>query len=75
MSALYEQSVLAGAVCPAGACQMRPPDLGDSRTIFQDTRKPLTDWFRAMYWVTTQKDGASALGLQRVGRDLHCRRR
>ena len=35
-------------------------------TIFQDTRKPLTDWFRAMYWVTTQKNGASALGLQRV---------
>jgi transposase-like protein len=35
-------------------------------TIFQDTRKPLADWFRAMYWVTTQKTGASALGLQRV---------
>ena len=34
--------------------------------IFQDTRKPLADWFRAMYWVTTQKNGASALGLQRV---------
>ena len=32
----------------------------------QDTRKPLVDWFRAMYWVTTQKSGASALGLQRV---------
>lgn len=35
-------------------------------TIFQDTRKPLTGWFRAMYWVTTQKSGASTLGLQRV---------
>jgi transposase-like protein len=35
-------------------------------TIFQDTRKPLVDWFRAMYWVTSQKNGASALGLQRV---------
>src|SRR5258706_2875770 len=35
-------------------------------TIFQDTRKPLADWFRAMYRVTTQKNGASALGLQRV---------
>lgn len=34
-------------------------------TIFQDTRKPLTLWFRAMWWVTTQKNGASALGLQR----------
>lgn len=35
-------------------------------TILQDTRKPLVDWFRAMYWVTTQKNGASALGLQKV---------
>jgi transposase-like protein len=35
-------------------------------TIFQDTRKPLTLWFRAMWEVTSQKNGASALGLQRV---------
>lgn len=35
-------------------------------TIFQDTRKPLVDWFRAMYWLVSQKNGASALGLQRV---------
>ncbi len=49
-------------------------------TIFQDTRKPLTlvgdnakrrgqragVWFRAAWWVTTQKGGASALELQRV---------
>jgi len=35
-------------------------------TIFQDTRKPLSLWFRAVWWVTTQKNGASALGLQRV---------
>ncbi|MBE3123963.1 MAG: IS1595 family transposase [Planctomycetes bacterium] len=34
-------------------------------TIFQDTRKPLRLWFRAMWWLTTQKNGASALGLQR----------
>ena len=34
-------------------------------TIFQDTRSPLP-LFRAMWWVTTQKNGASALGLQRV---------
>ena len=45
---------------------MRTPNLGDGGTIFQDTRKPLVDWFRAMYWVTTQKNGASALGLQTV---------
>src|SRR5712691_5119533 len=35
-------------------------------TIFQDTRTPLPIWFRAMWWVTTQKNGASTLGLQRV---------
>jgi transposase-like protein len=35
-------------------------------TIFQDTHKPLPLWFRAIWWVTSQKTGASALGLQRV---------
>ena len=35
-------------------------------TIFQDTHKPLTLWFRAMWWVTSQKNGASALGLKRI---------
>ena len=35
-------------------------------TIFQDTRTPLPTWFRAMWWVTSQKTGASAVGLQRV---------
>jgi len=35
-------------------------------TIFQDTRKPLRTWFTAIWWVTTQKNGASAMGLQRV---------
>jgi len=35
-------------------------------TIFQDTRKPLRLWFRAMWYVVSQKQGVSALGLQRV---------
>ena len=35
-------------------------------TIFQDTHKPLLDWFIAIWWVTTQKNGASAEGLQQV---------
>ena len=35
-------------------------------TIFQDSKKPLGLWFRAMWHVTTQKYGANALGLQRV---------
>lgn len=35
-------------------------------TVFQDTRKPLRLWFLAMWFVTSQKNGVSALGLQRV---------
>lgn len=35
-------------------------------TVFQDTKLPLTTWFRAMWQVTSQKNGISALGLQRV---------
>jgi transposase-like protein len=35
-------------------------------TIFQDSKLPLTTWYRAMWHVTSQKNGASALGLQRV---------
>ena len=35
-------------------------------TIFQDTHLPLTLWFRAMWQITSQKNGISALGLQRV---------
>ena len=35
-------------------------------TIFQDTKKPLTLWFRTIWHVTSQKYGANALGLQRV---------
>ena len=35
-------------------------------TIFEGTRKPLRTWFQAMWFVTSQKAGGSALGLQRV---------
>ena len=35
-------------------------------TIFQDTPKPLWLWFRAMWYVVSQKNGVSALGLQRI---------
>jgi len=35
-------------------------------TIFQDTRKPLGMWFRAMWYVTSQTNGASALRIQHV---------
>lgn len=35
-------------------------------TVFEGTRKPLRTWFLAMWFVTSQKFGANALGLQRV---------
>jgi transposase-like protein len=35
-------------------------------TIFQDSRKPLPLWFRAIWWVVSQKNGASALGIKRI---------
>jgi ribosomal protein L37AE/L43A len=35
-------------------------------TVFQDTHLALTVWFRAMWHMTSQKNGISALGLQRV---------
>jgi hypothetical protein len=35
-------------------------------TIFDKTKLPLTTWFAAAWYVTNQKFGASALGLQRV---------
>jgi transposase-like protein len=35
-------------------------------TVFQDSHLPLTIWFQAMWQMTSQKNGISALGLQRV---------
>ena len=35
-------------------------------TVFAKTRTPLRTWFAAVWYVTNQKSGASALGLQRV---------
>ena len=35
-------------------------------TIFERTRIPLSTWFAAIWFVTSQKDGASALGLKHV---------
>ena len=47
-------------------CACRRQTSATAGTIFQDTRKPLVTWFRAMWYVTSRKNGASALGLQRV---------
>ena len=69
-----------GFVCPrCGGRRARPSRRGLLRcgqcdyqasvtagTIFQDTRLPLRTWFRTMWWVTSQKNGASALGLQSI---------
>lgn len=33
-------------------------------TIFHDTQKPITDWFRAIWYVSSQNCGTSALGLK-----------
>lgn len=35
-------------------------------TIFEGTRKPLRTWFQAIWYVTSQKFGGNALGLQRI---------
>lgn len=35
-------------------------------TIFHDTRKPIRLWFEAMWYITSQKYGTNALGLQRI---------
>lgn len=37
-----------------------------SGTIFHGTHKPLTLWFRTIWWLTGQKNGASAMGLKRI---------
>jgi transposase-like protein len=50
------------AVCRSCGYQSSPT----AGTIFHGTRSPLRTWFQAMWWVTAQKNGASALGLKRV---------
>jgi hypothetical protein len=35
-------------------------------TLFQDTHKPLRFWLQAIWYVVNQKNGVSALGLQKV---------
>jgi len=35
-------------------------------TIFEQTNKPLLLWFRAIWWMISQKNGVSASGLQKI---------
>jgi transposase-like protein len=78
---LYQLRWPDGFVCPTCKQSVKVWQIGDTLyrcsnckhrtsviagTIFQDTRTPLKAWFTAIWWVTTQKNGASAIGLQRV---------
>lgn len=72
---------LDGFVCPACGVMDDPSEMSrglllcrhcrrqvslTAGTIFQDTHKPLRLWFLTMWFITSQKNGVSALGLQRV---------
>ena len=48
--------------CPA----CRHQTSATAGTVFAKTRTPLRSWFVAAWYLTTQKTGANALGLQRV---------
>lgn len=56
--------VLKGSMFKCTACTHKTSVIAG--TIFERTRKPLVLWFRAIWWITSQKNGASALGLQRI---------
>jgi len=53
-----------GGLLRCAACQYKSSLTAG--TIFEGTRKPLMVWFRAIWWVVSQKNGASAKGIQRV---------
>lgn len=70
-----------GFVCPRCGCTDKPNRASRGRllcracryqgtviagTIFEKTRTPLRSWLAAVWYVTNQKQGVSALGLQRV---------
>src|SRR6186997_2705860 len=72
---------LDGFVCPACGVMDDPSEMSrglllcrhcrrqvslTAGTIFQDTHKPLRLWFLTMWFITSQKNGVSARGLQRV---------
>lgn len=51
------------SVCPAGNSYRFSVLVG---TIFENTNKPLKDWFRVMHMMLTSKKGVSALQIARV---------
>ena len=44
-------------------CQCDHQTSATAGTVFQDTRKPLKMWFRAMWYVTSQKNRSQCAGL------------
>ena len=66
VSPLWRAESSAQPAGPAAVWAMRLSGFGDGGHDFQDTRLPLRTWFRTMWWVTSQKNGASALGLQSI---------
>ena len=62
--AIEEPRVMARGVFRCRACDGETSLTAG--TVFQDTRKPLRTWLLAMWFITSQKNGVSALGLQRV---------
>ena len=67
MSGLRLEPVLADREGPLDVLRLWPADLSvTSGTIFHRTRTPLSTWFAAVWFITSQKNGVSALGLQRV---------
>ena len=66
VSAVRPLQGLAGSRTSVSVRRVWSADVGDGRTIFQDTRTPLRVWFRAMWCVAGQKTGTSARTLQRV---------
>lgn len=70
-----------GYICPRCNSEKSPYQLSRNRmmcrscryqctvtagTIFEKTRVPLSDWFATAWYITSQKNGVSALGLKRV---------
>ncbi len=69
-----------GFICPKCNCSEHWPIVRDlimckncnyqvsstAGTIFHRSKKPLTFWFMAIWWIVAQKNGVSALGLKRI---------
>jgi transposase-like protein len=66
LSAVRWWQSVAGSRRAVGMRVLRCADFGNGGNHLPGHTNPLPVWFRAMWWVTTQKNGASALGLQRV---------